>query len=67
LLWHQSNYLIQLTVADEEELLNLKVKLSDVSVKHTAFREPDMDNQLTAICIAPGKLTKEITKKFKLL
>jgi hypothetical protein len=54
-------------VANEEELLDLQVKLCDLSVKHTAFREPDMGNKLTAICIAPGKITKELTKKFKLL
>ncbi len=49
--WKQdSNYLISLSVDNEEKLQRLFYKLQDNGADIVGFTEPDIDNQLTAIC-----------------
>ena len=49
--------LIYLGIRDEEELLYWGQKLDRKGIKWIGFREPDLDNQLTAIaCLSDGKL-----------
>ena len=45
-----SNYLISLSVDNEEKLQRLFYKLQDNGADVVAFYEPDIDNQMTAIC-----------------
>lgn len=65
--WHKSNYLVQLTVKDEEELKELIERCRTVSLAITIFKEPDIDNQITAICIEPSLHTQKLVKKLPLL
>lgn len=65
--WHESNYLVQLSVANEKELEELIGKCQKAYLALTIFKEPDIDNQITAICIEPSKLTQKIVKKLPLL
>jgi peptidyl-tRNA hydrolase len=59
--WHKSsNFLIYLSVNNEQELSVLSEKLKLSGVKVTEFREPDLGNQLTAIAF----LSDDVTKKF---
>jgi len=44
---------VALAAPNEEALLKLEHKLIKHDVAHIAFREPDMDNELTAIGISP--------------
>lgn len=44
-----SNYKICLTIKDEKSLEKLYLKLKDRGVNVIPFREPDLNNQLTAI------------------
>lgn len=65
--WHDtSNYLIVLSVSNEEEL----EKLYNRAIKHglcaLAFREPDINNQITSVAIEPSKEAKRICKKLSL-
>jgi CRISPR/Cas system-associated endoribonuclease Cas2 len=46
----QSNYLISLSTDNEERLQRLFYKLQDNGADVVAFYEPDIDNQMTAIC-----------------
>ena len=46
----KSNYLVSLSVDNEEKLQRLFYKLQDNGADVVAFTEPDIDNQLTAIC-----------------
>ena len=46
----QSNYLISLSVDNEEKLQRLFYKLQDNGANVVAFTEPDIDDQLTSIC-----------------
>lgn len=46
----QSNYLISLSVDNEEKLQRLFYKLQDNGADVVAFTEPDINDQLTSIC-----------------
>lgn len=50
-----SKYIINLSCKDEQELLSLESKLQAKGIKHSVFREPDIDNQMTSITIEPGE------------
>ncbi len=50
--WKQeSNSIITLAVKDEQSLIDICNKLQSVTPYITSFREPDIDNQMTAIAI----------------
>lgn len=66
--WHsESNYLIQVSVKNEEELRLLKDKIHSKGLKYIAFYEPDLENQLTAIAIEPCELSKKMISNYPLL
>jgi hypothetical protein len=50
-----------LSVKNEQELKNLISKLEKSSIKFSTFREPDIDNQITSICIEPSDASRRIT------
>jgi len=62
----ESNYLIILSVENEEQLLLYLQKFDFYNIKTTTFREPDIGNKITAIVAAPGEKTRKITKKLPL-
>ena len=62
----QSNYLIILSVENEEQLFLCLEKFKHYNLKTTSFREPDIDNQLTAIAVEPGPRTKKLTSRLPL-
>lgn len=65
--WHSSsNYLACLSVKDEQSLQALEFKLLSEGIKHTTFREPDIQNQITAIAIEPSDRAKRICSSFPL-
>jgi hypothetical protein len=55
-----------LSVENEEQLLLYLEKIKYRGIKYTAFREPDIDNQLTAIAIEPGEYSRKLTSKLPL-
>ncbi len=61
-----SNYLVSLSVTDEDALNFLYEKLQWNGAKTIAFYEPDIDNQMTAICFLGIPKHIKITKKLKL-
>ena len=65
--WHSSsNYLACLSVKDEQSLQSLASKLLGEGIKHIAFRESDLGNQITAIAIEPSERTRKICSSFPL-
>lgn len=50
----QSNYLVIVSVPDEGALLDLITAASQRGIPRTAVREPDLDNDATAVALAPG-------------
>lgn len=66
--WHtKSNYLVFLTVADEQALIKLITKAILTGIKHTVFREPDLDNQITAVAFEPTEAARKLTSSCPLL
>jgi siroheme synthase (precorrin-2 oxidase/ferrochelatase) len=61
-----SNYICFLAVSSELELDTLLQKAQKMSILCSIFKEPDMNNSLTAITFEPGKKTKKLLSKIKL-
>ena len=62
----QSNYLISLSVDNEEKLQRLFYKLQDNGADVVAFTEPDINDQLTAICYYGTPELRKITQNLDL-
>jgi hypothetical protein len=45
----------------------LIAKAESQNIKHTIFREPDIDNQITAVAFEPSDATKKLCKNLKLM
>jgi hypothetical protein len=66
--WHKdSNYLCQLSVENELELEILANKAEKEGLKVIRFYEPDIGNQLTAICLEPSEKVKYLTSSLPLM
>lgn len=65
--WNKSKYLVQVTVPSKEDLERFRDTLDFHNLKYYAFYEPDLNNELTALCIEPDPLTLKLIKKLKLL
>lgn len=63
----KSNYLAFLTVSNEAELIKLISKAILTGIKHTVFREPDIDNQITAVAFEPTEAAQRLTSSCPLL
>lgn len=59
--------MVFLTVANEIELINLIEKAKTLGIKYSVFKEPDMDNKITAIALEPSEQSKKITSSLRLL
>lgn len=57
-----SNYLAWLSTENEIELMRLIIQANDIGLKWSAFREPDVGGQITAIAIEAGPSTAELCK-----
>jgi len=58
----QSNFLALLSVPSEVELMKLIVNASDLGLRWSAFREPDVGGAITAIAIEPHPKTIDLCK-----
>ena len=64
--FEKSNYLGLLSVANEEELIKLTQQAKELDISYSIFREPDIDNQITAIALAPGPKSKKLCSRLPL-
>lgn len=64
--FEQSNYLGLLSVKDESELSNLVEQATSAGIHFSIFREPDIDNQITAIALSPGPKSKKLCSRLPL-
>ena len=55
-----SNSIITLSVPNEDDLKKIADKLESREIAVSRFNEPDIDNQLTAICVYGDKQSKRI-------
>lgn len=64
--FERSNYLGLLSVKSEVELKNLMELAEQRDIKFSIFREPDIEDQITAIALAPGPKTKKLCSRLPL-
>ena len=65
--WYKnSEHLALLAVKNEEELVKLLQRAEEMAILGVEFREPDLDNQITAICLDAGEKTKKLCSQLKL-
>lgn len=62
----KSEYVISLSVDNEEKLQRLYYKLQDNGAIVVAFHEPDIDNQLTSICFYGTPEMRKLTQNLDL-
>ena len=65
--WFSNPYLAVLSVENESELKQLIQRLENSKLKYSVFRESDIDDQITSICIEPSEETRRITSSLPLL
>lgn len=58
--------LVVLSVQDEAELEALSQKFGEQNLKYVLFREPDVNNQITAIAVQPHIKTYKLTSSLPL-
>lgn len=64
--WNNSNYVIALSVDDENHLKTIFNELKCNGANVVAFTEPDIDNQLTSICYYGTPEMRKITQNLDL-
>lgn len=64
--FENSNYLGLLSAKDELELREIIEKAAQAQIQYSIFREPDVDNAITAIALSPGGKTKRLCSKLPL-
>ena len=65
--YHKSNYLIFLSTENELELKKLINKANSNNIKISIFREPDLNNEITAIALEPCEWSRKHTSGFPLM
>lgn len=55
-----SNFLVVVAVPNEHALLQLAQDALGRSIKHTLFREPDLDNEATSLALEPGMAAQRL-------
>lgn len=63
---NESNYLIILSVENEEKLKFYLEKFKYFDLKTTTFREPDIGNEITAIAVEPSEKSQKLVSKLPL-
>jgi len=65
--WHKtSNTLVSLIETNEKSLLSLSCDIKRTGVSVTEFREPWMNDQVTAIAFVSNEETRKLTKNLPL-
>lgn len=60
--WYtNSNFIAILAAKDESELKSIIQKAIKKEIKYSYFREPDLNNEITAIAVEPGRPGKKLT------
>jgi hypothetical protein len=54
-------------VDNEIQLKSLIDKAEQIGICSSVFKEPDLDNQVTAVAFEPGELSKRLSKRLRLL
>lgn len=66
--WHdESNYLVIVSARDEDHLVDLIDRgIRRYGLKPTVFREPDLNNEITAVVFEPGPAASRLCSSLPL-
>jgi hypothetical protein len=65
--WYEcSNYVALLSVPTEQELLQIADNAQRKGLRLSVFREPDLNNQVTAIVLEPGNKSRRLCGRLRL-
>jgi peptidyl-tRNA hydrolase len=66
-IWHDtSDYIVVLSIDNEEKLKELMAEAERKNIKFSSYREPDLDDQYTAVAFGTGKKAKSLCRGLKL-
>lgn len=66
-VWRRnSNFLVVVSVRDEDVLLELANSAAAFRVRHTVVREPDYENTITAIALEPTPKAAKLCAEYPL-
>ena len=65
--YHNSNYLIFLTTETEDDLKKFIDKANSYNIQISIFREPDINNEITAIALEPCEQSRKMTSSLPLM
>lgn len=65
--YNNSEYLVELSIENQEKLLELTEKLRWKGISFSEFREPDMDNELTSIALEPTEKARRVVSSMPLM
>ena len=61
-----SNYIAILASPNEQDLIQLIEQTERQNIKHSVFREDDLNNEITCVAIEPCEASKALCKKYQL-
>ena len=62
----KSNFIAILQVKDYHALKELMKTLNNKNIRFTSFREPDLGNEITSLCIEPGIESRKVLSSLPL-
>ena len=66
-IWHEtSDYIVVLNIENEEKLKELMQKAIEKKINFSSYKEPDLENQYTAVAFEPSKKSKSLCRGLKL-
>ena len=65
--YNNSNYLVFLSTGTEEDLKGLIEKANSKNIRISIFREPDINNEITAIALEPCEQSRKMTSGLPLM
>lgn|SRR3954466_1570647 len=62
----ESNFLVVVQVPDELALAELAARAVEEGIARTIVREPDLDNEITAVALEPGSVARRLCAEMPL-
>jgi hypothetical protein len=62
----RSRYLVCVAAPSELDLHDLLARASSLGVRFSAFQEPDLDHEMTAVALQPGTLARQLCSGYPL-
>ncbi len=64
--WYELSNSVVILTASADQLQKLQDRCKTRELQYSLFEEPDLDDQLTAICVEPTREGKRVTSNYRL-